>query len=337
MKRRMLPLLALLIGLAACTSTTSKVITSETTTAQSLDYVGAVRSVITTPDDSVELDPATADCCCSGGDHLDHFNQEETFDREGRLLESKYFEHDGQIHQATKASYDDAGRLLETRTSGVEAWMNMSEAYSYDRDGRLIELKIQTSMKPAYSKLYHYNSAGLLDTIRRIGEDTPTNETQIFAYDAKGRCTEEKRFNSEQSLVRHISNEYNELDSVSRSTTKLKSDKMFSSSTYTYNKQGKLEHIHTDHNNGFIVEEHFSYDNNGRLIRHRLTSSSDENRETTYEYGDNGVVKETFVGPYSSYQISYKRDKQGNWIERTRSNLETGDIISRHRRTIEYY
>lgn len=336
MKKRMLPLLALLMGLGACTSSTGKIITAETVTAQSLGLTGTVQSIITMPDSAYHHGEATADCCCGEEGLLDHLKQEQTFDKAGRLLEEKYVNEAGEVEQTTKMSYDEAGRLTERKTTGVETWMNITKLYFYDKEGRLIELKTQNSGEPAYSEHYHYNSAGLLDTLRRTGEDLPTNRIEAFGYDSKGRRTTKSMFDSEGALILKILDEYNELDSVSKSITEVPgSDQL---TTYTYNKKGKLERSVLTANGTLIEEASYTYDDKGRITRHFIKrTNGDGNEETTYEYGENGLVKEKFNGPYSMYLTTYKRDKQGNWTERTLHDPETGAISSRYTRTIKYY
>lgn len=336
MSKYMLPLLALLTGLGACSPSSDKIITPKTITAQSLELVGSVKSVITLPDTTIHHDKATADCCCGEEGTLAHLKQEQTFDEVGRLLEEKFVNEAGEVQQTTQMTYDEDGRLLEKRTKGVEVWMNQTEVYTYDNDGRLIERKTLHSSEPAYSELFHYNSLGLVDTLRRTGEDLPTNGVKTFAYDSKGRCTGEEMFDSQGEVIIKMQHEYNELDSVTKTRTLGFSDDQIT--TYTYNEKGRLERKTLVIKGNLIEEVTYTYDKQGRITRHFIErTNGDGNEETTYEYGEHGLVKETFKGIDSMHIISYQRDKQGNWIERIVSNPETNTVISRQERIIKYY
>ncbi|SDB29752.1 RHS repeat-associated core domain-containing protein [Pseudobutyrivibrio sp. YE44] len=243
-----------------------------------------------------------------------------------------------------KYEYTNAGKLKAVYFCG-----RLEQEMSYDNVGRVSERRFADGYKISYS----------YDALSRVSKvEGSDGRTVSYEYDAMGRATKVEDGRSTtlynytatgrlKSVVDALGNEtaytYDTLDnlqSVHRAEGRIESldseNDYFPTigedghvTIYSYNLSGQLTKI-TD---ALGQEEHYSYDQYGRLV----TKTDRDNYVTSYDYNNLGAVTRVGYGDGRSVEFAYNELNQLNqindWLGKT--TLEN-DILGRLTKVTDY-
>lgn len=236
-----------------------------------------------------------------------------------------YAEDDGMgdkiVHYQTDFIYNEHGELIKevgtyTDTEGPEH----SKEFTYDESGKVINARMLSEAGESHIS-YEYNEKGQLVKFVGFTEGCDLGGITIFTYDEKGNCitvetssymgTDVSKYEtSEPYSIDRNNYTYNE-----KGLCVQKSSDTNSLSKYTaeYNSFDLPTKVVYDSGEGFISENLFSYDEQGRCLK---IETPNETKSFTYEQGDlpiSAVFTRSGGKPCNityTYQLYYTREKQ---------------------------
>ena len=274
-----------------------------------------------------------------------------SYNEDGHLTEVRGGMHGG-APTRTVYSYDILGRLV--RIAGLEAdgTERETEAWSYDAEGRKTRVCRLRSAVPNVAVMYSIEGT-------EQGYSADGAATMVTAYNERGLPGEVRFHDTEERLLRRVTFTRNAAGWLEKEELQAGAqgffsgekpeglDAMlaeifgpagvFSSTTYTYDEEGRL--LERSRRMGQLSEERttFRYSERREAIEETTEHSSRE-----MGIGDEGAiqtVKESFIRQHVRFRYTY--DTWGNWTERVVwSRLEPNpdfQLANTERRQITYY
>jgi hypothetical protein len=189
------------------------------------------------------------------------------------------------------------------------------------------------------------------DTVTFVPKDNAINSFSVkwtYAYNGKGRKTEENIYNKDGSLSWKTVYTYDTSGAVIETNRYHADGRLEQRMTYKYDDNGnaiEAESYNQDVKNGDYVNK---YDNDNRMIgQFNLDTFNGRlgNTKQYWKYNDSGATVE-FTEYEGNATIPAKRitytdiapDQQGNWIKRTETKNESGHtMVTYFKREIIYY
>lgn len=300
-----------------------------------------------------------------------YVNNETYFDKNGKIVEDKWFFKDGRLKSHHFYKYDKFGRLTfenwESYRSTTQYYFSKDEFEPIYRkfinigDNGEREITIQNLenfkfleftksdlVKKIDSTFRYLNSNG--DEIRRTSDDEEDDNEikskvlfRVNTFDDKYRVIEQKifrNFNNSIILNKHTRFEFDTKGNIIKEINFNDSDYF----SYSISSSGKIiEKIEKeDTERNYFIEKEFSSDN--KLIRETWFWEKIINHKVRYEYNDNLISKLYYFDSWgkekndikpSIITFKYKFDKHKNWIECTK-NVDGKDLYL-WKREIQYY
>ena len=150
-------------------------------------------------------------------DNISVWNEEHTYDSEGRRIRMIGGEKPGVTESATEYTYDGAGNLIsETYLFEDQKGISYSylHTYDYDNAGNMIRKKETGASSVSSSSNYEY--------------------TYEYAYDGRGNKTREKQYYMDGSILYDCEYEYDENDVLKKEIQKNPDGSVSSTITYQY-------------------------------------------------------------------------------------------------------
>lgn len=293
------------------------------------------------------------------------------FNREGNIVEHKYFLSDTTKWSRTICRYDNDSRLKEKIAYNDDNNEISRETWEYDNDGNLL---MKTSLNNlagiAYTEAYTYNNEKR--EIEKILSKARCNENIVSVYYNNGEVKREKR---KQYLTCQLIKTLYKLDERGNRIEEIyfkSDDTPGARNVNVYDLNGrKTEERHIRSDGGAGPWYRSSYDESGNMIeicsynqfdslfyrvimnyddRGRLTERwsetphSDPEMDAHFAYNEYGDVLEELrdFGMRSSQLFyNYQYDESGNWITRVKEEIspKTGRryLVSTTERELNYY
>lgn len=219
--------------------------------------------------------------------------------------------------------------------------------YSFNTDGnllmfnRVVEGKIIDKTIYEYDNVnnkryfYFYPENGSNDTIISILDENGVLLERKMNIPIIGKCTYKYIYNdSERTYSKiHITSNDNGEDSTFLVETFFLDSNWNIYESYKFNRENKL-----------LEKMTYEFDNKGNIIKYE-TYNEDQLliKATKYNYNDRGdIIEDKFIIYQDDYEsldshtFKYKYDSKGNWIKKTRYNMD-GSFSDITKREIEYY
>ena len=219
--------------------------------------------------------------------------------------------------------------------------------YSFNTDGnllmfnRVVDGKIIDKTIYEYDNInnkryiYYYPENGGNDTIISVLDENGVLLERIMNIPIIGKCTHKYIYNdSERTYSKiHITSNDNGEDSTFLVETFFLDSNWNIYESYKFNGENKL-----------LEKMTYEFDNKGNIIKYE-TYNEDQLliKATKYNYNDRGdIIEDKFIIYQDDYEgvdshtFKYKYDSKGNWIKKTRYNIDRS-FSHAFKRKIEYY
>ena len=219
--------------------------------------------------------------------------------------------------------------------------------YSFNTDGnllmfnRVVDGKIIDKTIYEYDNInnkryiYYYPENGGNDTIISVLDENGVLLERIMNIPIIGKCTHKYIYNdSERTYSKiHITSNDNGEDSTFLVETFFFDSNWNIYESYKFNGENKL-----------LEKMTYEFDNKGNIIKYE-TYNEDQLliKATKYNYNDRGdIIEDKFIIYQDDYEgvdshtFKYKYDSKGNWIKKTRYNIDRS-FSHAFKRKIEYY
>lgn len=262
----------------------------------------------------------------------------EGYDEEGRKVESKTYDADGNL--LTHTVYDEVGTeqevltytyeegLLTKKTAQYADGDLMVDSYAYDDAGRMTEHTEYENVQKVAHESWLYDDAGNMLEERRTGEyeGEPWFSYTTCVYDADGKLTEKSESGSDliNDWDHRIVYTYDE-EGRQIQWQIVDSDEAGVGVTDTYDDAGHLTgRVERSYVDGWSTTEwSFTYDDAGRLTEQKMFTSYDDSPVTTeqrsvYTYDDAGNVTQRidYYDGEEELRQDLRYDDAGRMIEK---------------------
>jgi hypothetical protein len=251
-----------------------------------------------------------------------------TYDKNGRVIETKTFNPKGEVSTVEKFEYDSKGnRTYYERQSLSGEYKKQSEfdpesnlileygydgsatfrtTFKYDNTDRVIEIVYLIADNIDEKRVYTYSGNKASVDILKNGKFLSSKVS--LTYNAKNQVVKEEINSIDGKLLESRTIEYNAAGDIVKEE-KYKDGKLFYRLTYEYDAKGEMlsvsEETATD---AKYVKKKFSYDDQGRVTEYQWKrNSADEYNIKVFKYSDKGVCSEEHTYyPKTNYKLLTK-------------------------------
>lgn len=228
-------------------------------------------------------------------------------------------------------TYDKSGRLLKYKMV-IDVDNFSIKTYSYNTQGLLIKYINETEEKKPYYETYQYDANGETQRVENMGK--PWMEFRN-TYDAKKRIIKKEQLSPsskrvlETEVITYLPNGWSKRVNTTKRVEVVSE----------FDNKGRMRSdTHHDREAGNIyISTAIHYDDNDNLIERRSNEF-----QTNYTYNaSRELLSEKYKRPEKGYPYDTgytytKYDEEGNWTERTVTNLDSNEQHTQTR-DITYY